>query len=133
MSTTPPRGLRLRSWWLSIGWALLVAVVYLSLTPTPPRPPAFAHIDKLEHLLAYFVLMSWFAQIEFSARRRRGWLLGLIALGGMVELLQGWGGVRDAEWGDWLADGLGVALGWWLARTAFSHGLLRVEAWLLRG
>jgi hypothetical protein len=62
--------------------------------------------------------MFWWGQLALG-RTRMGLALAFIAMGGAVELLQGMGGVRMAEWGDFIANGLGVALGF-----AFSQGRL---------
>ena len=60
-----------RRWlWLMLGWMWVAIVFYLSLMPVPPQPVAFWQADKLEHLLAYCLLMLWFSQVyrKFSAR-----------------------------------------------------------------
>ena len=117
-----------RKTWLAAGWLLILLIGYLSLTPSPPTPLVFPHADKLEHLVAYALLMGWFCQI-YSARRQRIYLaLACIAYGGIIELLQGWGGHRYAEWADLLADSLGVALGWLLNTTSLQYFLTRLDA-----
>ena len=45
---------------------------------------------------------------------------GILAYGGLIEVLQSFTGYRFAEWNDLLADAMGLLLGWslWLsART----------------
>jgi len=53
---------RYRTLWLVMGWALVLAIVYLSLTPHPIEIQV-EEGDKMGHLLAYGTLMLWFAQL----------------------------------------------------------------------
>lgn len=101
--------LRLRPLWLAIGWGLVMLVIYLSLTPQPPRLDA-DYGDKVGHLLAYGVLMGWFSQLY--SNRRRPLALALFALGVVLELIQGMIGYREASLADAAANGLGVIAGW---------------------
>jgi VanZ family protein len=65
--------------------------------------------DKLGHLAGYALLMFWFAQLY---ARRAVWAAGFIAMGIVLELLQGWLGYRSLEGYDMLANTAGVLLGW---------------------
>jgi len=52
------------------------------------------------------------------------WIMAaFVFMGGMIEILQGLSGYRDAEWLDWAADCAGVLAGcWWPARRlAWMH------------
>lgn len=106
-------------WW-SVGWGLILLVVYFALTPQPPFP-SFSHADKLGHVLAYFALMAWWTQL---VRRPPRLALAFLLMGGALELLQHWGGIRSGDFLDLAANGLGIGLGWlasawapnWLAR-----------------
>ncbi len=124
--------LRLRPLWLAIGWAMLGAVVWLSLTGDPPASPDIPHIDKLEHLTAYAILMAWFGQIHTRTASQRAWLLGLALMGVAIEYLQGWSGLRYFEPADMLANGLGALLGYWFTRGPLAGTLARIEL-LLNG
>jgi VanZ family protein len=73
--------------------------------------------DKLGHLAGYALLMFWFAQLY---ARRAVWAAGFIAMGIMLELLQGWLGYRSLEGYDMLANTGGVLLGWGAARIVRS-------------
>lgn len=97
--------LRGRAVWLTLGWVMVAAVVWGSLTPAPPS----AGNDKLGHFAVYGVLMFWFAQLYL---RRLAWAAGFIALGIALEFAQGWLGYRSFELYDMLANALGVLLGW---------------------
>lgn len=91
-------------------WALMLCVTVLSLMPTAYLPPqVFSLWDKAQHALAFTAL----ALLGLRAYPRRLWhlALGLLVLGGGIELAQAATGWRHGEWGDWLADAVGLALG----------------------
>ncbi len=121
------RVLRLRPLWLAIGWAMLGTVVWLSLTGAPPEVVDFPLSDKVEHLLAYSLLMGWFGQIYTATRSQRGWLIGLTLMGIAIEYLQGWSGLRYFDPADMLANTLGALLGYWLTRGPLAGSLARVD------
>jgi len=112
-------------WWI-VGWCIVSIVVWLSLIPDPPEPVEIGHADKLEHLLAYGLMMAWFAQLVAQSRQYR-WALGLVVLGIGLEFVQGWGGYRMSDGLDMLANTVGVLLGWWLARRWLGGSLARVD------
>ncbi|MDD5329372.1 MAG: VanZ family protein [Sulfuricella sp.] len=90
---------------------MIIAIVYFSLTPTPPEIDV-TEGDKLGHLAAYGLAMLWFAQL-YTERWPRRWLaLGLVALGVALEYAQDATGYRTFDVADMLADAAGVALGW---------------------
>lgn len=78
--------------------------------------------DKLEHFLAYFGLAG-LATVALG--RRAPWAaLGLIVLGGLLEILQGFTG-RDPSFADELANTIGVMAGW-LAGFGVNASLRRL-------
>jgi len=90
-------------------WPALCVVIWGELTP---HPPGFvAHIwDKALHFTAYFGL-SALAAVRLDARRMLIWaVLGLIAMGGALEIFQGFTG-RDADIFDEVANSLGALCG----------------------
>ncbi|MCC6531997.1 MAG: VanZ family protein [Burkholderiales bacterium] len=123
--------LRYRGLWLALGWVFVACVIYLSLTANPPRIPIPNAYD-IGHLLSYFWLMIWFAQIH----RRRGQRLAiaamLCALGIALEFIQGMTGYRMFDYADMTLDVAGVAVGLLLARTAAQDGLHALERKLAR-
>lgn len=121
--------LRYRLLWQTLGWVMVAIVVWLSLTPTLPRPPSFLTWDKGQHVLAYAGLMYWYGQAFRSHWR---WLLFLWVLGILLEFLQGLGGVRTSDPYDMLANSIGVLAGLGLARTRFGELLAGLDAWLGR-
>jgi VanZ family protein len=114
--------------WLGVGWALVATVVYLSLTGSPPQADV-PNWDKIGHVLAYFALMVWFA--DLYPRRRATAAMALAVMGFTLEGLQGLGGVRTPEAADMLANLSGVMLGWGLALVGLRPPTL-AEQWLGR-
>ena len=90
----------------------MAAVMVLSLMPTAVPLPTTGW-DKSNHFLAFMVL-GWLGMRAFPGRTLAV-LTGLLAYGGLIEVLQSLTPSRVAEWGDLLADGLGLLLGTGLA------------------
>lgn len=93
---------------------LVVLVTYLSLTPAPVEPE-IEQGDKFLHILAYMVLMSWFANLYDIPAQRAGLAAGFVLLGISLEFFQQWTGYRSFELADMAAGAIGVAIGWALA------------------
>lgn len=124
MSREPQRYALARIW-LIVGLIGCAIVFYACLMPHPGKPP-FAHFDKLEHASAFAVLGAWFAGV--LARRRHLWVfIGLAAFGGFIELAQSLTSYGDTEWGDWLADSVGVLAGIGLARLGVMNWLRYID------
>jgi len=111
--------------WLAIGWLLVAAVIYLTLTPNPPHIGALTY-DKLQHGLSYACLMLWFGLIYQPGRHWRI-AAALIMLGIDLEILQGISGLRHFEYLDMLANSIGALVGWGLSRTPLGALLLGLE------
>lgn len=114
--------------WSIIGWALVVAVVVLSLIPSVPLPPVQGS-DKVAHIIAYFGLMIWFGQLYFRRFHPRI-AVALLALGVLLEFLQRLTPYRTFEVADMVADGMGIALAWGLASTRMGAWLIGIDGWL---
>ncbi|MBN9588544.1 MAG: VanZ family protein [Alphaproteobacteria bacterium] len=101
------RFLRFLAVWLF--WPGVALIAWGELTPNPPT--VAQHIwDKAEHFTAYFGLAAM-ATLVVGLRRPLAWaILGIIALGGVLEILQGLLG-RDAELGDFIANTTGALVG----------------------
>lgn len=101
-----------------IRWAFsLCLAVGLAVALMPPQtlvPPT--GWDKANHAMAFAVL----AMLGCAAYpgRRAPVLLGLLAYGGAIELLQGLTGYRSAEVLDVVADGVGLFFGWTFTRLS---------------
>ncbi|MGE5624370.1 MAG: VanZ family protein [Bacillota bacterium] len=116
--------------WLGLGWLGLAIVLWGTLTPEPPKlpEPPIPQFDKLEHFTAFLLLTAWFSA-AFTGRRRGLIIVCLfLVLGGVIELVQGWSGFRDAEWLDWAADCAGVAVGAWYPARWLAALRLRLIA-----
>jgi VanZ family protein len=90
-------------------WLAVAAVLALSLSPRAELLPSTGW-DKSNHALAFAVL-TILGRMSYSARRMRV-LLGLLAYGVLIEVLQSFTGYRSGEWLDVFADSLGIAIGW---------------------
>ena len=101
-------------------WPAIAVIVWGELTPHPPRAiDQLFGWDKAQHFTAYFGL-ALMAVLGWSGRRTILLFLAVIALGGALEILQGFVG-RDSEWGDMLANTIGAVTG-----TLLALGLLAV-------
>lgn len=90
---------------------LAVIIAVLTLAPMPSGGPAGS--DKLYHVLAFACLAF---PLPLVRPRLALWvILGVIAYGGVIEVIQPFFG-RQAEWADLIADGIGAILGASIAR-----------------
>lgn len=119
--------LRFRFLWLAMGWGLVLAIVYLSLAPLPVAIPV-EHGDKIGHLATYAGVMLWFAQLYSSITARLLLAGGFVALGIGLEFAQLLTATRTFEIADMLADGIGVASGWFAAPPRTINFLKRIES-----
>lgn len=76
--------------------------------PISPNMPTTGW-DKANHLLAFVVLAVLGCQSH--PERTATVMLGLLAYGGLIEVLQSFTPDRFAEAGDLVADGLGLLVG----------------------
>ncbi len=125
------RDLHWFDFWFWLGVGFVIVVFYQSLSPSPIKSPGFEGGDKLGHLLIYFCLMSWFVQLYQRSLHLR-LLIIFIALGVLLEILQGQTGYRMFEYADMLANTLGALLAWGLAATSYQNLLLKFECWYLK-
>lgn len=114
--------MKLRPYWLALGWLLVAAVCWLSLTPSPVDT-GIDQGDKIGHLLAYLGLMTWWGQLD--ARTNRLLLLFLL-MGMALEGLQGLTPSREPSLMDMVANASGALLGWLASRT-WPDWLARLE------
>jgi hypothetical protein len=90
---------------------LAVFIAVLTLAPMPAGGPAGS--DKVYHVLAFACLAF---PLPLVRPRLTLWvILGVIAYGGIIEMIQPFFG-RQAEWADLVADGVGAILGAIVAR-----------------
>jgi VanZ family protein len=126
MPPSSARGTRIRQLWQLTGWGLVLLVIYLSVTPAPITA-ATALGDKLGHMLAYAVLMYWFASLYEAPGRRAALAVGLITMGIALEFVQHWTGYRLFEVADMAAGAAGVVAGWIVAPPRTPNGLRLIQ------
>jgi VanZ family protein len=102
---------------VAAGWCWALAIVWLSLTPSPPEVD-FQSSDKVGHFGAYLLLMLWFSLLYRTTTARVPYAAGFLAMGIALEAIQGATGYRSFEWLDVAANGLGVLAGWAVAALA---------------
>ncbi|WP_455280739.1 VanZ family protein [Cupriavidus necator] len=110
--------------WRLFFWACVATILVLALMP-PTQPLPTTGWDKTNHLLAFGAL--WVLGRRAYAGHGLALVLVLVAYGGLIELLQGQTGYREADWFDLVADSMGVAAGMgldWLARSLGRRGPL---------
>jgi VanZ family protein len=113
--------------WLGLWLGAIAAVVLACLLPGAELP-AIRVSDKLEHALAFFALSAAAVQLFLRGRPLAIVALGLLALGGAIELAQALLTTsRHMEAADVLADAIGVAAGVALAWTPLRDVLLRID------
>ena len=94
------------------GWLWALAIIWLSLTPSPPDLGLSVEgADKLQHIAAYALLMASFGWLYRSSAARLGYAALWLALGIGLEFAQRATGYRDFEVADMVADAVGLALG----------------------
>lgn len=105
-------------------WAAAIVVLALALAPMQPRSMPDFGSDKINHCLA-FATLALLGRAAYP-RHLLALLAGLMAYGGLIEILQSFTATRNAEWGDLLADAAGLGVGtlfagfvrWSMARRA---------------
>lgn len=111
---------RWESSWVDVGiGAFAVAAMGLTLWFSLGPAPTGHGSDKALHALAYFVdTLALLLAAVWRPGRTRGRVdvrtlevaVGLVVLGGLLELVQGGFVHRDAQLGDWIADAAGVTV-----------------------
>lgn len=95
--------------WYGLGILMLLVVAVLSLMPVPDTGVGVN--DKLAHVVTYFTLASWFALLAPQRAALLWTVVGLLAFGVLLEVLQGMTGYRYAEWADIAANASGTLVG----------------------
>jgi VanZ family protein len=122
--------------WRIAGVLLLFLILALALAPDiwpweDTDDSRWNISDKWMHGLTFAGLALWYTG---QYARRAYWLLtmGLLAFGGVIEVCQSMVSYRTAEWGDLVADTLGIAVGMSVALLVTGGWSLRIEQWLQR-
>ena len=91
--------------------AALAMTTALMLWPFLPTSDGWIYTDKVEHVLVFIVLtgLGILAYTHWLSRI----FIGLMVYGALIELLQAaLTSTRQASMADWLADCVGIALGY---------------------
>ena len=115
-----------RGLWLALGWSIVAAIVWLSLTPAPPKLDVTLG-DKLGHFAAYGTLMFWFCQLYARRAARAAYATAFVAMGIALEFIQDATGYRSFELLDMGANTVGVMLGWGFAALTGADLTQRIE------
>ena len=113
--------LRLPPLLLRSAFVVAVVVIFvLAMIPLTGMPVVFSFQDKVEHCVAFLVLMimGWAAWPGRTVRIAGG----LVAYGLLIEVAQSTlTATRVGDPWDWLADSVGVGIGWMLAKWLASR------------
>ena len=91
-----------------IFWVALCGLLTLALLPSSTVQDVMLFSDKVMHALAFLVLA---ALGYWSYPKRVIYVIGgLLVYGALIEFFQALTETRAPEWGDWLADTLGVVI-----------------------
>jgi VanZ family protein len=90
-------------------WLCLLVVIALALMRPSPDMPTTGW-DKANHALAFAVL-ALLGALAYPGRMVRV-LIGLLAYGVLIEVLQSFTSYRDSDVRDVFADCVGLAIGW---------------------
>ena len=91
-------------------WPGVALIAWGELTPHPPDLSSILAWDKAQHFIAYFGLAAMATMVLGLNRRLVSATLGVILLGGALEILQGYTG-RDPDIFDFLANSFGALSG----------------------
>lgn len=108
----------LRPRWRLLLTVLVATISWLAFSPSH-QLPHLPTADKTHHVLA-FATLAVVALLAMTPGRQRaaGAALALVAYGGFIEAVQSALPTRSAEWGDVLADVVGIAVGLVLVAAA---------------
>jgi VanZ family protein len=100
-----------RRQWQLLLFVLIGVVFYLAVISAPPKTFDLGW-DKLHHMLA-FTALTFAGCLGFPGERRVLWavMLGMLALGGLIEIAQYFVPSRSSEWLDLGADAVGIVCG----------------------
>ncbi|EWS77417.1 antibiotic resistance protein VanZ [Xylella taiwanensis] len=115
--------------WLCLWITAILAVIIASLLPQQDLPQVPAGVDKVEHLLSYFLLAWWAAALFARPLIVLAVGAGLVLLGIGIEFAQAAFTIdRIADAADALANMVGVVLGLLMRLTPLGAVLVRLDA-----
>ncbi|WP_255513220.1 VanZ family protein [Lutibacter sp. Hel_I_33_5] len=113
--------------YFSIAITILIAV--LSLVKIHQPSIKFTYLDKIEHIIAYFVLaICWFCTIHLKTKNnslKKTVFFLCISYGILLEVLQGTlTSYRTADWKDMIANSIGVLIALLIFNKFFQKKLV---------
>ena len=121
--------LRFPKLWLTVGWILVAAAVYVCLTPNAPGIGGMS--DKSLHFAGYFGLTVWFTGI-YPRARYIAIAVSLLLMGIAIEVLQSaMHAGRNGDPRDVMANAIGIAVGITLALAFLGGWMQRIESWIV--
>ena len=119
--------------WQAAGIVILLAGLLLALAPIVIPwfggvGPGIPELDKWLHGVVFLLLALWFTG-QYARRRYIVILVALAGYGMLIEIGQSMIPYRTAEWGDLVADCIGILAGVLVALTLTGGWSLRAEAW----
>jgi len=118
-----------RKLWLAIGVIYIGFILTASLLKAPDINVIINHTDKAVHFLSYFILVGWFVQLYPKLNSRISILISAIALGMLIEYLQGMTSYRSFDFADEIANSIGALSAFILARPPFDSLLATLDHW----
>ena len=96
---------------ISVLIVLFLAILHFITPPEVATLDSLMQVDKLIHFLMFFLTTSWFALI-YGDKHKIILISSLVFYGLFLELMQMQFFIfRSFEWFDWLADSIGVIVG----------------------
>lgn len=120
-----------RLWW-TLGLALVVFVVVMSLVPDPPKALPVDKYNWGGHLLAYGTMMGWWTRLTPPGRARLILGVAFCLLGVSIEYAQRATGYRTFDVFDMVANSIGVFIGWLASPPRTPNGFSTLDRWLDR-
>ena len=112
--------------WKPMTIFLFSTIIFLSLYPSPRLPMMNEGVDKLYHFIAYLslVLPLGYVQPKYTLL----YLLILILISGTIEVIQPYVN-RYGEWLDFLANTLGIFVGFLVGRITAKFINNKIRMW----
>ena len=96
---------------ISVLIVLFLAILHFITPPEVATLDSLMQVDKLIHFLMFFLTTSWFSLI-YGDKHKIILISSLVFFGLFLELMQMQFFIfRSFEWFDWLADSIGVIVG----------------------
>ena len=112
-----------------IFWIACIVFGFLCLIPMAYLPTGlFDWWDKAQHVFAFFCLSSLGILAYQKAVVKLA--IGLLLYGALIEVLQCFTGWRSGELTDWLADGIGILIGYSLINRLIQKRSIVLQSWL---